>query len=785
MRRTRRWRPARVPLPCQRTSASAVSLFFDVTLERRRLILGRPRAPTRRAVLAEVFLLRLFENGREAFFARSFDVAVDHLTAALETPPPNESHPVGLLQWRAMAHLGVRPLRTRSLCDPASDTLGYLSSSSSQRGDPVSALDDIAQALNLAPSEGKLYLVRGRAYLDLDRPHEALAAFADAERCGCHTIDKQWKAEEMLREKEQLEKSPVVVVVKVRCPSAEPILIALPLESNGGLTPRSGLAGPLRDSWAASVRLERRGPRRVPAPVARRTIRTRAARTPSSWGCVVAFVLTQSRTLLNELECAHAGQGGVRRPRRPGPAPQVRLWRDVVALVHPGLVLRRLVDYVGLLALLAQALTDGSRLTTAPDEMRVRIAPRAPRGVVASCTLVREPSLAIIRCTRRCATQKGECHVEWRRHWQGALAPRVCLSRSTLSLVPPRPLRCLSAISHGQEEQSPLHGTVQAQTVRACPRRRESPPRRADSAPSRSSLLAHSPSGPEPKFSPENNPFAALAGPQPRENGRPPRRSGGAPPPPPPPRAPVGPRASPAPQASIPPLTNGDSTHTPAPAPAVTVDDPRVAESRALLEKGLVAQAFAALSPRDKPAPSPARLARIERLSGCVSRFHTALRAREYDAALREWDGARDAWLERDKAKGAESGAPQPGVPWEGKVWRCEALEGAKRWSELESYSTCVRRCLLRRGSSGLTRPSLFPRRSCGRAPAAPSSRTRCPTARGCSCSARRAVPTGQARRREQGPERDQARRCRDDSEGRVRRARLSLCTLSERTSAR
>ncbi|TNY17711.1 hypothetical protein DMC30DRAFT_429348 [Rhodotorula diobovata] len=198
------------------------------------------------------------------------------------------------------------------------------------------------------------------------------------------------------------------------------------------------------------------------------------------------------------------------------------------------------------------------------------------------------------------------------------------------------------------------------------------------------------PSGPEPKFSPENNPFAALAGPQPRENGRPPRRSGGAPPPPPPPRAPVGPRASPAPQASIPPLTNGDSTHTPAPAPAVTVDDPRVAESRALLEKGLVAQAFAALSPRDKPAPSPARLARIERLSGCVSRFHTALRAREYDAALREWDGARDAWLERDKAKGAESGAPQPGVPWEGKVWRCEALEGAKRWSELESYSTTV-----------------------------------------------------------------------------------------------
>lgn len=288
MRRTRRWRPARASLPCQRTSASAVSLFFDVTLERRRLILGRPRAPTRRAVLAEIFLLRLFENGREAFFARSFDAAVDHLTAARETAPPSDFYTVGLLQWRAMAHLGVRPLRTRSLRDPSSDTPGDLSSSSSQPGDPVSALDDTARELNLAPSERKLYLVRGRAYLDLDRPHEALAAFADAERCGCHMIDKQWKAEEMLREKEQLEKPPVVVVVKARCPSAEPILIALPLESNGGLTPRSGLAGPLRDARAASVRLERRGPGRIPAPVARRTIRTRAARTPSSCRCAVA-----------------------------------------------------------------------------------------------------------------------------------------------------------------------------------------------------------------------------------------------------------------------------------------------------------------------------------------------------------------------------------------------------------------------------------------------------------------------------------------------------------------
>ncbi|GAA5905195.1 hypothetical protein JCM8208_000310 [Rhodotorula glutinis] len=180
---------------------------------------------------------------------------------------------------------------------------------------------------------------------------------------------------------------------------------------------------------------------------------------------------------------------------------------------------------------------------------------------------------------------------------------------------------------------------------------------------------------PEPalKYTPESNPFAVLSQPQRNPKHRPPKRSTA-----PPPRAPVVPAAG--------TTSNG---RQPASSPSPPVEDRRIAETRSLLEKGLVAQAFAALSSPDK-VPSAAQLSRIERLSGHVSRFKGALKGKEYDVALREWDGAREAWLERDKGAAVEPGAPQPSVPWEAKLWRCEALEGAKKWNELETYTSTL-----------------------------------------------------------------------------------------------
>ncbi|GAA5838133.1 hypothetical protein JCM9279_004136 [Rhodotorula babjevae] len=187
---------------------------------------------------------------------------------------------------------------------------------------------------------------------------------------------------------------------------------------------------------------------------------------------------------------------------------------------------------------------------------------------------------------------------------------------------------------------------------------------------------------PEPalKYTPDTNPFNVLAPSPPQRTAkhRPPKRSGA----PPPPRAPVvpaaGTRSEDKPAASS-PSTNG-----------APVEDPRIAETRALLEKGLVAQAYSALSSPTKPPPSSAQLSRIERLSGHVSRFKAALKGKEYDAALREWDGAREAWLEREKGGSVEPGTPQPSVPWEAKLWRCEALEGGKKWNELENYTSTL-----------------------------------------------------------------------------------------------
>ncbi|KPV75120.1 uncharacterized protein RHOBADRAFT_53147 [Rhodotorula graminis WP1] len=156
------------------------------------------------------------------------------------------------------------------------------------------------------------------------------------------------------------------------------------------------------------------------------------------------------------------------------------------------------------------------------------------------------------------------------------------------------------------------------------------------------------PPEPTPKYTPENNPFAVPATPSPpqrKPKSRPPKRSSA----PPPPRAPVVPGAGTAP--------NGRSA---ASSPSAPVEDPRIAETRALLEKGLVAQAFAALAPSDKARPSTAQLSRIERLSAHVSRFKGAL-----------------------KGQG-------PSVPWEAKLWRCEALEGAKKWNELENYTSTL-----------------------------------------------------------------------------------------------
>ncbi|GAA6051806.1 hypothetical protein JCM3770_004982 [Rhodotorula araucariae] len=148
-------------------------------------------------------------------------------------------------------------------------------------------------------------------------------------------------------------------------------------------------------------------------------------------------------------------------------------------------------------------------------------------------------------------------------------------------------------------------------------------------------------------------------------------------------------KASPVASAPTPPSTARAGSPAPPPPP-----DARVQDACALLEQGLVAQAYAALAapgPLDAadapPAPAPPtteHLALIERLSGCVSRVRVALRAREWDAALREGDAARELWVGRGANGGRGSGA----VPWEGKMWRCEALEGAKRWGELEGYAS-------------------------------------------------------------------------------------------------
>ena len=284
-------------------------------------------------------------------------------------------------------------------------------------------------------------------------------------------------------------------------------------------------------------------------------------------------------------------------------------------------------------------------------------------------------------------------------------------------------------------------------------RRLPSSPPRADS----SLPPPRRPLEPALKYTPDSNPFSVLATPSPPQRTakhRPPKRSGA----PPPPRAPVVPAAGTAskdkPAASS-PSTNG--------APA---EDPRLAEVRALLDKGLVAQAYSALSPHDKPPPSLAQLSRIERLSGHVSRFKASLKGKEYDAALREWDGAREAWLERDKGGGVE-----PGVPWEAKLWRCEALEGGKKWNELENYTSCVLSSTFLRAGLGGEADADDP------TPAAPSSRTRRSTASRRSSTARPRSTSSASSRAPSRPSRTSSSTA--STRRRSRRSSASRSTLS------
>ncbi|GAA6055474.1 hypothetical protein NBRC10513_006369 [Rhodotorula toruloides] len=145
----------------------------------------------------------------------------------------------------------------------------------------------------------------------------------------------------------------------------------------------------------------------------------------------------------------------------------------------------------------------------------------------------------------------------------------------------------------------------------------------------------------------------------------------------------------PSPPGSFPPSTHAQPPPTPPATPPPTERTPQdtIRQACDLLEVGLSAEAYSLLlsSSSSSPlAPHPSKAAEVERLAGHVSSIKFALREKRFDHALKEWNKARVLWT-KESGRG---GGKQRGVPWVAKVWKFEALEGARKWGELEKFAS-------------------------------------------------------------------------------------------------
>ncbi|BGO91130.1 hypothetical protein NBRC10512_005777 [Rhodotorula toruloides] len=145
----------------------------------------------------------------------------------------------------------------------------------------------------------------------------------------------------------------------------------------------------------------------------------------------------------------------------------------------------------------------------------------------------------------------------------------------------------------------------------------------------------------------------------------------------------------PSPPGSLPPSTHAQHPLTlPAtPPPAERTPQDTVREACDLLEVGLSGEAYSLLlssSSSSLPAPHPSKAAEIERLAGHVSSIKLALREKQFDRALKEWNEAKLLWS-KESGRG---GGKHRGGPWAAKVWKFEALEGARKWGELEKFAS-------------------------------------------------------------------------------------------------
>lgn len=149
----------------------------------------------------------------------------------------------------------------------------------------------------------------------------------------------------------------------------------------------------------------------------------------------------------------------------------------------------------------------------------------------------------------------------------------------------------------------------------------------------------------------------------------------------------------PSPPRSFPPSAHAQPPPTPgatSPPTFNTAEDP-IRRACDLLEVGLAGEAYSLLlsaSSSSPYAPHPCKAAEVERLAGHAASIKLALREKQFDRALKEWNDAKVLWTK----EGGRGGGRQRGVPWDAKVWKFEALEGAKKWGELEKFARCVDR---------------------------------------------------------------------------------------------
>lgn len=147
----------------------------------------------------------------------------------------------------------------------------------------------------------------------------------------------------------------------------------------------------------------------------------------------------------------------------------------------------------------------------------------------------------------------------------------------------------------------------------------------------------------------------------------------------------------PSPPGSFPPSAHAQPPPTPpaTPPPTCSIAEGPIRQACDLLEVGLAGEAYSLLltaSSSSPHAPHPSKVAEVERLAGHVASIKLALREKQFDRALKEWNDAKVLWTK----EGGRGGGRQRGVPWDAKMWNFEALEGARRWSELEKFARCV-----------------------------------------------------------------------------------------------